>query len=236
MEKTAVPLSGTNQIQAMFDAVAPRYDFLNRLLSVGFDRRWRKLAVNEFDSVANKKFLDVATGTADIALEIANRQPAADKILGMDFSQSMLERGSKKTSARNIQLIPGSAEHIPLRDKIFDGVITAFGVRNFADAEQGLREMHRILKPKGKIVVLEFSFPQNGILQWLYRFYFENILPLTGRIISGHKTAYSYLPISVANFPQGNAFKEMLEKCGFGNVLVKELTLGIVTLYSGLKK
>jgi demethylmenaquinone methyltransferase/2-methoxy-6-polyprenyl-1,4-benzoquinol methylase len=235
LEKTAVPLSGANQIQAMFNAVAPRYDFLNPLLSAGYDKRWRQLAVNEFESVANKTFLDVATGTADIALEMASRQPGPHKIIGMDFSQSMLELGNKKIFWQDIKLIPGSAEHIPLKDKIFDGVVTAFGVRNFSDAEQGLREMYRVLKPKGKIVVLEFSFPQNGLLQWLYRFYFENLLPLTGRIISGHKSAYSYLPASVANFPQGNDFKKMLEKTGFQNVSFKQLTFGIVTLYTGLK-
>lgn len=235
MEKTAVPLSGANQIQAMFNAVAPRYDFLNRLLSVGFDKRWRKLAVDELAPITNKTFLDVATGTADIALEMARRQPAPREIIGMDFSQSMLELGNNKVSGLNIKLIPGSAENIPLKDKVFDGVVTAFGVRNFSDAKEGLREMHRVLKPNGKIVVLEFSFPQNGLLQWFYRFYFENILPLTGRIISGHKSAYSYLPASVANFPQGNEFKKMLEESGFDNVSFKELTFGIVTLYTGLK-
>jgi demethylmenaquinone methyltransferase / 2-methoxy-6-polyprenyl-1,4-benzoquinol methylase len=235
LDKTAMPLRGANQIQAIFNAVAPRYDFLNRLLSAGYDRRWRKLAVSEFEPVANKTFLDVATGTADIALEIAKRQPASHKIIGMDFSQSMLELGKNKISGQDIRLIPGSAEHIPLKDKIFDGVVTAFGVRNFADSGQGLKEMYRVLKPKGKIVVLEFSFPQNGLLQWLYRFYFENILPLTGRLISGHKTAYSYLPASVANFPQGYVFKKMLEESGFEKVTFRELTFGIVTIYTGLK-
>jgi demethylmenaquinone methyltransferase / 2-methoxy-6-polyprenyl-1,4-benzoquinol methylase len=235
LEKTVVPLSGANQIQAMFDAVAPRYDFLNRLLSAGYDRHWRKLAVNEFESVDNKTFLDVATGTADIILEIASRQPSFNKIIGMDFSQSMLELGKNKVSGLDIKLIPGSAENIPLKDKIFDGVITAFGVRNFSDAKQGLREMHRVLKIKGKIVVLEFSFPKNGLFKCLYRFYFENILPLAGRIISGHKSAYSYLPTSVSNFPQGNDFKKMLEESGFEDISLKELTLGIVTLYTGKK-
>ena len=235
LEKIAVPLRGANQIQAMFNAVAPHYDFLNHLLSAGYDRRWRKLAVNEFESVANKTFLDVATGTADIALEMASRQPSPQNIIGMDFSQSMLERGNKKVFGQNIKLIPGSAENIPLKDNIFDGVVTAFGVRNFSDSEQGLREMYRVLKPKGKIVVLEFSFPSNGLLQWLYRLYFENILSLIGRIISGHKIAYSYLPASVANFPQGNEFKKMLEESGFENVSFKQLTFGIVTLYTGFK-
>ena len=237
--KSELPDRDTNQIQAMFNAVAPRYDFLNRVLSVGYDRYWRKVAVNQFGNISNKTFLDVATGTADIALEIAKRYPSALQVIGMDFSQSMLKLGSNKINennlAKEIPLIPASAENIPLKDQIFDGAITAFGVRNFSDAQKGLLEMHRVLKPNGKIVILEFSFPQYKLLQWLYRLYFEKILPITGRIISGHKTAYSYLPVSVANFPQGEAFKEILENSGFKKVSFKTLTLGIVTLYTGIK-
>ena len=238
-EKPELCINGANQIQAMFNAVAPKYDFLNRLLSVGWDRYWRKAAVNEFKSFRNKAFLDVATGTADIPLEIGKRCPKPTQIIGMDFSLSMLKLGNKKISdnklSKAIKLIPGSAENIPFKDQSFDGVITSFGVRNFTDAKQGLREMHRILKPNGQIVVLEFSFPKNMILQWLYRYYFEKILPITGRIISGHKIAYSYLPSSVGNFPQGETFKKMLECSGFKNISLKPLTLGIVTIYKGIK-
>ena len=234
-----LPNKDINQIQAMFNAVAPRYDFLNRILSIGYDRYWRKVAVNQFGNISNKTFLDVATGTADIALEIAKRHPSALQVIGMDFSQSMLKLGSNKINKNNlvkeIPLIPASAENIPLKDQIFDGAITAFGVRNFSDARKGILEMYRVLKPNGKIVILEFSFPKYRLLQWLYRLYFEKILPITGRIISGHKTAYSYLPISVANFPQGEAFKEILENSGFKKVSFKTLTLGIVTLYTGIK-
>ena len=239
IEKLLRPNNDVNQIQAMFNAVAPRYDFLNRILSVGYDRYWRKVAVNQLGNINNKSFLDVATGTADIALEIANRDPAALQIIGMDFSQSMLKLGSykikKKKLDKEIPLIPASAENIPLKDQTFDGAITAFGVRNFSNAQKGLLEMYRVLKPNGKIVVLEFSFPKHRLLQWLYRLYFEKILPLTGRIISGHKTAYSYLPTSVKNFPQGHAFKQLLENSGFKEVSLKTLTLGIVTLYTGIK-
>ena len=238
-EKTEISINGANQIQAMFNAVAPKYDFLNRLLSVGFDRHWRRAAVSEFQSFGNKAFLDVATGTADIALEFGKKYPKPSQIVGMDFSLSMLKLGNKKISTNKlckaITLIPGSAENIPFKAQSFDGVITSFGVRNFIDAKQGLREMYRILKPNGKIVVLEFSFPKNTILQWLYRYYFEKILPITGRVISGHKIAYSYLPSSVVNFPQGETFKKMLECSGFKNVSLKPLTLGIVTLYKGIK-
>ena len=238
-ENKELRINSANQIKAMFNAVAPKYDFLNRLLSVGCDRYWRKAAVSEFQSFGNKAFLDVATGTADIPLEIGKRYPKSTQIVGMDFSLSMLKLGNKKISnnklSKSITLIPGSAENIPFKDQSFDGVITSFGVRNFTDAKQGLGEMHRILKPNGKIVVLEFSFPKNIILQWLYRYYFEKVLPITGRIISGHKIAYSYLPSSVVNFPQGETFKKMLECSGFKNISLKPLTLGIVTLYKGIK-
>ena len=239
IEKSELCINGANQVQQMFNAVAPKYDFLNRLLSVGCDRQWRKAAVSEFQSFENKAFLDVATGTADIALEMGKMYPKPMQIVGMDFSLSMLKLGNKKISnnklSKDIKLIPGSAENIPFKDQSFDGVITSFGVRNFTDAKKGLREMHRILKPNGIIVILEFSFPKNMILQWLYRYYFEKILPITGRIISGHKIAYSYLPSSVVNFPQGETFKKMLECSGFKNISLKPLTLGIVTLYKGIK-
>ena len=237
--KSELPDRDTNQIQAMFNAVAPRYDFLNRVLSVGYDRYWRKVAVNQLGKISNKTFLDVATGTGDIALEIAMRYPSALQVIGMDFSQSMLKLGSNKINEKNldreIPLIPASAENIPLKDQVFDGAITAFGVRNFSDAQKGLLEMYRVLKPNGKIVVLEFSFPKYRLLQWLYRLYFEKLLPLIGRIISGHKTAYSYLPASVVNFPQGEEFKKLLEDSGFKKVSLITLTLGIVTLYTGIK-
>ena len=239
IDKSLLHIKDTNEIQAMFNNIAPRYDFLNRLLSIGYDKYWRKMAVNQLGNLGNKTFLDMATGTADIALEIAKRSPSALKIIGMDSSQAMLNLGKNKIKEisfnKEIPLIPGSAENIPIKDKIFDGAITAFGVRNFSDIQKGLLEMHRVLKPNGKIVVLEFSFPKNILFQWFYKIYFKNILPLTGRIVSGHKTAYSYLPESVANFPQGEEFKEFLEDSGFEKVSLKVLTLGIVTLYSGIK-
>ena len=239
INKTLLIIKDPNRIQAMFNDLAPRYDLLNRVLSGGYDQHWRKIAVNQLGNLRNKTFLDVATGTADIVLEIAKRSPPPLQIIGMDFSQSMLKLGSNKINKiklkKEISLIPGSAESIPLKDQIFDGAITAFGVRNFSDVHKGILEMHRVLKPNGKVVVLEFSFPNNRLLKWLYRFYFEKILPIVGRIISGHKNAYSYLPESVANFPQGESFKKLLEDSGFKKVSLKKLTLGIVTLYTGIK-
>lgn len=227
----------TNTVQDMFNAVAPRYDFLNGLLSAGCDRYWRRIAVDELEPIANRFFLDVATGTADIALEVALRNKS--RVIGVDFSTAMLKLGKSKVNTRSlqssVQLLPGTAEHLPLKSNSFDGAISAFGARNFADIHSAIGEIHRVLKPKGKVVILEFSFPQNGFLQWLYRLYFEKILPVMGRWISGHKSAYSYLPDSVGTFPKGEAFASILKKSGFESVAFKELTFGITTIYTGFK-
>ncbi len=226
-----------NPIQDMFNAVAPRYDFLNGLLSAGCDKNWRKVAVDEFEPLVNGIYLDVATGTADIALELALRD--ASRVIGIDFSTTMLELGKNKVEAKNkqskIQLFPGMAENLPFKNNSFEGAISAFGARNFSNLHAGIREIQRVLKPGGKIVILEFSFPQNGFLQWLYRFYFGKILPVMGRWISGHRNAYSYLPDSVEGFPKGDAFASILKENGFESVNFKELTFGITTVYTGLK-
>jgi len=234
-----ISTDGANPIRDMFNAVAPRYDFLNGLLSAGFDKYWRKLAVDELEPVANRVFLDVATGTADIALELALRDAPPSRVIGIDFSTTMLHLGNKKVSARggesSIRLFPGAAENLPLKSNSFDGAISAFGARNFADINLGISEIHRVLKPQGKIVILEFSFPQNGLLQWFYRQYFGRVLPVLGRLISRHKNAYSYLPDSVEGFPKGEAFASILKEHGFDSVNFKELTFGITTIYTGCK-
>ncbi len=235
--KLGVSADRTNPIQDMFNAVAPRYDFLNGLLSAGCDRYWRKTAVDELEPVANRLFLDVATGTADIALELALRGKA--RVIGVDFSTAMLELGKNKVNSRNmqssVQLFPGAAESLPLENDSFDGAISAFGARNFSDIDHAIHEIHRILKPDGKIVILEFSFPRSRFLQWLYRLYFEKILPVMGSLISGHREAYSYLPDSVGAFPKGEAFASILKEAGFGSISFKELTFGITTIYTGSK-
>ncbi len=235
--KLSDPVGRVNPIQDMFNAIAPKYDFLNGLLSAGCDRYWRKTAVNELEPVANRLFLDVATGTADIALELALR--GKSQVIGVDFSTAMLELGKNKVTARNmqlsVQLFPGTAENLPLKSDSFDGAISAFGARNFANIDHAICEIHRVLKPSGKIVILEFSLPQNGFLQWLYCLYFEKILPAMGRLISGHRDAYSYLPDSVGSFPKGEAFASILKEAGFGSVGFKELTFGITTIYTGYK-
>ncbi|MFQ5450493.1 MAG: bifunctional demethylmenaquinone methyltransferase/2-methoxy-6-polyprenyl-1,4-benzoquinol methylase UbiE [Nitrospinaceae bacterium] len=228
----------SRRIQAMFNAVAPRYDFLNRFLSAGRDGYWRKKAVNLLSPRDNGFFLDVATGTADMALEIASRH-AGLRVAGIDFSASMLELGHRKIRSRGLEkkitLQAACGENLPFAEGSFDGVVTAFGIRNFSDPARGLREMFRILKTKGRIVILEFSHPRNVLLAGLYRLYFHHILPRLGRLVSGHDNAYHYLPQSVSRFPARAEFARTMSEAGFQEVTFEDLTCGIVTIYSGIK-
>jgi len=228
----------TLQTREMFTSIAPRYDFLNRLLSVGQDKYWRKRAVDLLDPTVTDHILDVATGTCDMVIEIARRNPSA-RIFGIDFSQRMLDFGITKVSQNNynksISLQIGSGECLPFANESFDGLICAFGIRNFANVQMGLREFYRVLKPGGRIVILEFSVPQNQFLNTFYEWYFNLILPRIGNLISGHSNAYSYLPQSVANFPNQKKFVEWIEKIGFEKVSFTDLTFGIVSIHSGFK-
>ena len=228
----------TLQTRKMFTSIAPRYDFLNRLLSVGQDKYWRQRAIDLLDPMENERILDVATGTGDMVIEVAKRNLSV-RIFGIDFSQRMLDLGRIKI-ARNgynqaVSLQIGSGECLPFADESFDGVICAFGIRNFADVQLGLREFFRVLKPGGRVVVLEFSIPQNQFLKTAYEWYFNIILPKIGNIISGHLNAYSYLPESVANFPSQKKFIKWIEKIGFKKVSFSELTFGIVSIHRGYK-
>ena len=228
----------TLQTRKMFTSIAPRYDFLNRLLSVGQDKYWRQRAIDLLDPMGNERILDVATGTGDMVIEVAKRNLSV-QIFGIDFSQRMLDLGRIKI-ARNgynqaVSLQIGSGECLPFADESFDGVICAFGIRNFADVQLGLREFFRVLKPGGRVVVLEFSIPQNQFLKTAYEWYFNLILPKIGNIISGHSNAYSYLPESVANFPSQKKFIKWIEKIGFKKVSFSELTFGIVSIHRGYK-
>jgi len=228
----------TLQTREMFTSIAPRYDFLNRLLSVGQDKYWRQRAIDLLDPMGNERILDVATGTGDVVIEVAKRNLSV-QIFGIDFSQRMLDLGRIKI-ARNgynqaVSLQIGSGECLPFADESFDGVICAFGIRNFGDAQLGLREFFRVLKPGGRVIVLEFSIPQNQFLKTAYEWYFNLILPKIGNIISGHSNAYSYLPESVANFPSQKKFINWIEKIGFKKVSFSELTFGIVSIHRGYK-
>jgi demethylmenaquinone methyltransferase/2-methoxy-6-polyprenyl-1,4-benzoquinol methylase len=241
IERMETPTTSNRQVQKMFSDIAPRYDLLNRLLSCGQDQYWRKRAVTRLSPQSGERFLDIATGTADVALEIIRNVPkGAVQVVGMDFSEKMLELARQKIDsldkANSIQLECGSAENLPFEDNSFDGTTTAFGIRNFSDIGRSLREMHRVLKPGGRCVILEFSLPRNPILNVLYRFYFEWLLPKVGRLISKHPSAYTYLPETVAAFPVRKEFSSLMQQAGFMNVTYKELTLGIVILYTGIKQ
>ena len=228
----------TLQNREMFTAIAPRYDFLNWLLSMGQDKYWRKQAVDLLDPIRRDHILDVATGTCDIVIEIAKRNLAV-RIFGIDFSQRMLELGKAKVFRSNydksISFQIGSGEHLPFANESFDGVVCAFGIRNFANVKRGLREFYRVLKPGGRIVILEFSVPQNQFLNAVYECYFNFILPKIGNLVSGHSNAYTYLPESVAHFPNQKTFVEWIEKTGFKKVSFEELTFGIVSIHRGFK-
>lgn len=225
-------------IRDMFDAIAPRYDLLNRLLSFGIDRRWRRQAVSRLSIPAGGRVLDVATGTGDVALEVAARTPASVQIVGADFTQGMLRHGRDKIArspyAGRIHLVNAPCESLPHPDAVFDGVTIAFGIRNVVDREAGLREMQRVLRAGGRVVILEFSTPTNRFFGALYDFYFRRVLPRIGGIIS-RRSAYQYLPDSVLAFPARPVFEEMMRQAGFVEVSHHDLTFGIASLYFGRK-
>lgn len=228
------------QIQSMFNAIAPRYDLLNRVLSCGVDRFWRKRAVSRLRLKPGGRYLDIACGTGDVALEYFERPAESPRqVVALDFSEAMLQRAGTKFEDRGRQSalprVCAAAEALPFADASFDGVSVAFGVRNFADREQGLREMARVLRPGCRAVILEFSLPRQPLLRESYRLYFDRVLPGIGRWVSGHPDAYTYLPESVGVFPEREEFASMMRNAGFDRVRYREMTLGIVTLYVGIR-
>jgi demethylmenaquinone methyltransferase/2-methoxy-6-polyprenyl-1,4-benzoquinol methylase len=225
------------QVKSMFDNIAFRYDFLNNVLSFGIDKYWRWKAIQELKREQPKFLLDMATGTGDFAIACMRIQPT--KIVGIDLSPGMLEVGRTKLKAKKltdtIELQEGDSEKIVFPDNTFDAATVAFGVRNFENLHQGLQELHRVIKPGGVLVVLEFSQPSSKIFGAIYRFYFKNILPLIGKLFSKDFAAYNYLYESVQVFPHGAAFATALEKAGFNNTKCLPLTFGISTVYVGRK-
>lgn len=224
------------QVREMFDNIAPRYDLLNHLLSLGIDRSWRSKLVAMAAQSKPKSILDVATGTGDLAIALARRCPQA-RVTAIDLSPEMLEVGRRKVAKRglSIEMLVSDAEQIPLPDNSFDTVTAAFGVRNFENPLVGLKQMCRVLKRGGEIYVLEFSTPRHGLFAALYKFYFHNLLPLVGRAISKEKRAYSYLPESVEAFACGEQFLQLLADAGFSQGSYRELMGGIATIYRGIK-
>ncbi len=223
------------QVQQMFDNIAHKYDFLNRFLSLGIDIGWRKKAIKMLAKHQPKKILDVATGTADFALATLPLQP--DEVIGVDISEGMLDVGRKKIADRritNVRLEYGDSEQLQFDNDSFDAVIVAFGVRNFENLSQGLSEINRVLKPGGIAMILEFSKP-TGFFGLIFNLYNKTLLPLWGKLFSGDSAAYTYLPESVAAFPEGNEFKQIMRSLSYRNVDDRRLTFGVCSIYTGTK-
>ena len=225
----------------MFDAIAPRYDLLNHLLSAGIDKRWRAHAIRSLRLTGRETLVDVATGTADVALEARRAGTAgAARVLGVDFAGAMLALGLAKVRAagesRRISLVRGDAMSLPIPTASADAVTISFGIRNVQRPAVACCEMARVLRPGGRLAILEFGMPRIRGLSALYSWYFRRMLPLIGRMISGHSGAYTYLPASVGAFPPPAEFMTILRQSGFADVQAVPLTLGIVYLYTGRKR
>jgi len=227
-----------NQVRSMFNNIAGKYDFLNRLLSLGIDKGWRKKAISLIKQKEKPQILDVATGTGDLAIELLRKHPNA-KVIGLDLAVKMLEIGREKASRQKLgdqlEFMEGDAEHLPFDDNTFDSITVAFGVRNFESPEAGLKEMRRVLKPEGQLIILEFSKSKFPLFNQLFNLYFKYILPQIGRLISKDGKAYKYLYDSVQAFPSGNEFVELMNRSGYQNGQHIPLTLGVCSIYYGEK-
>lgn len=226
----------------MFDRIAFRYDLLNRLLSFRRDVAWRKRLGRCLPSGTNLRVLDLATGTADVLIALHSGSGKTGKVgngVGLDMSMNMLTLAKKKVEQRRLgdrlAMLRGDASAIAVKDNVFDAATMAFGIRNVVDVSKALREIHRVLKPEGRGLILEFSLPRSRLFRTLYLFYFRHVLPRVGALISGDRQAYRYLNQSVETFPQGEDFRELMTQAGFTNVQAFPLSLGIATLYQGDK-
>ena len=229
----------TSQVALMFDRIAFRYDFLNRFLSCGIDVIWRKKAIKELKDLKPDSVLDVATGTGDMAL-LLHRFLQPKRIVGIDISEGMLKLGRQKVEKQKLRdvigLQLGDVEAINFANDSFDAITSAFGVRNFEHLEKGLQEMLRVLKPGGKLVILEFSKPRQSFFKGFYQFYMNVVAPRAGKWLSKNKDAYQYLTESVKAFPDGDEFLHILKQTGYTGTYLKPLSLGICTIYCGSKR
>jgi demethylmenaquinone methyltransferase/2-methoxy-6-polyprenyl-1,4-benzoquinol methylase len=227
------------RIAGMFDAIAGRYDLLNTVLSGGLDRYWRHRAIRSLGFTGRERLLDVCTGTADVAVAGARAAHGAARVVGIDFAGAMLAHGATKLRAQaldaRVQLVRGDAMHLPVADGSVDGVTIAFGIRNVQRPEVACGELLRVLRPGGRLAILEFGLPVLPAVRPLYSWYFNHVLPRIGRAVSRHTMAYDYLPQSVGSFPWGEAFARILRDTGFSQVMARPLSLGIVYLYSATK-
>lgn len=225
------------KVEHMFDSIAPKYDLLNHVLSGGIDKSWRKKLIRLLSNQHPKTILDIATGTADLAIASASLQP--EKITGIDISQGMLDIGNIKIKEKKldalIELLQADSEQLPFAENSFDAITVAFGVRNFEHLSVGLKEMYRVLKPGGTCLVLEFSQPQSFPVKQFYWFYSKYILPVAGQLLSQQRSAYEYLPESVKAFPYGKNFLKIYSEAGFASTKCYPLTFGIASIYEGKK-
>lgn len=236
----ARPSSGKDrerQVRRIFSEIAPRYDLLNHLLSLNVDRRWRRKAVDllGWEDHPAGRFLDACAGTYDLSLELARRRGFDGRIVASDFAQPMLAEGVGKIRKRAVSPVCGDTLRMPFADEVFHGAMVAFGVRNLSDLTRGFGEFARVLRPGGRLVVLEFTEPPNALLRSLYHLYFHRVLPLVGRVVSGHPWAYSYLPRSVREFPDPSRLAEMMLEAGFREARWDLVTGGIAALHVGFR-
>lgn len=241
MSKTVTPYNDTRtkkvQVEEMFDNIAPQYDFLNHLLTFGIDIVWRRKAVKSLSIIKPKKILDVASGTGDFAFEALSLKP--DKIVGFDLSEGMMRYGRQKAKEKGVEhiveFVKGDSEKMPFTDGMFDAVTVGFGVRNFENLEDGLKEIHRVLRTGGRLAIIEASEPNNTIFRAFHSLYFGKIVPMVGKMVSGDGRAYSYLPQSTFVFPNGKAFVEICSRIGFKDVNWQPLTFGACAFYTMTK-
>lgn len=230
-------LNKKKQVEQMFDNISPKYDLLNRVLSMGIDIQWRKDVIKMVKASQPQTILDIATGTGDLAIMMGKNTNA--KITGLDLSNGMLEVGRKKVKEAGLEeriaMVQGDSENLPFSDNTFDCVTVSFGVRNFENLEKGLAEINRVLKPGGTFVILEFSYPTAFPMKQLYTFYSKNILPAIGKMVSKDQSAYTYLPDSVRAFPHGEEMKNILKSVNFTQPIDKKLTFGIASIYKSIK-
>lgn len=224
-------------VQRMFSEIAPRYDLLNHLLSFNIDRRWRAAALADLGwrHRPNGHFLDLCAGTLDVGVQLAREPGFAGHVSSADFAEPMLRAGVAKAAGRPLAPIVADAQDLPVAADAFDGAIVAFGIRNLADLDVGLKETLRVLKPGARFVILEFSTPRSALVRFGYHAYFHNVLPLIGGLVSRHPTAYRYLPQSVAAFPEQRQLADRMERAGFANVSWRPLTFGIAAIHVGEK-
>lgn len=225
-------------VRRIFSQIAPRYDLLNHLLSFNVDKRWRRRAIATLDWARSPAgtYVDLCAGTLDVAAELSRQPGFRGQVVGADFAEPMLRAGLGKVAAAAVGPVVADALELPVRDDSVAGVIVAFGIRNVADLDAALREVHRVLEPGARFVILEFTTPRSAIVRWIYHLYFHQILPRVGAVVSGHPTAYRYLPRSVAHFPAEQELAGRMRAAGLADVRWESLTFGVAAIHCGTKR